>query len=109
VSYIWDNTWGHIVFTNQTTNSYIAIWLVPPPGANFNGQSAEWIMEAPDGGTPNTELPKFTPVVFTDAFACGGGDGDPQNADTTNVTDGAGTVVTSVSTGPDTVSIDFIG
>jgi hypothetical protein len=110
VSYIWDNTWGHIVFTNQTSNSYIAIWLVPPPGASFDGQSAEWIMEAPNGGTPATELPKFTPVVFTDAFACGGvAEGDPQFGDTTNIEDGAGTVVTSVTTGPDTVTVDFTG
>jgi hypothetical protein len=25
----------------------------PPPGAAFNGDTVEWIMEDPDGGEPN--------------------------------------------------------
>jgi hypothetical protein len=108
VSYV-DNTWGHIVFLNQSTNQYVAIWLAPPPGANFSGNSVEWIMEAPDGGEPATALPEFTPVTFNNAMACGKTLGNPLNADTINIDDAAGTVLTSVAVGNETLTITFIG
>ena len=43
-------------------------------------------MESPDGGEPVSALPKFTPVNFTSAIACGpGGFSNPLNGDTVNV------------------------
>lgn len=59
---------GHIQFGNVTTNQYVQLALAPPPGASANGDTAEWIMEAPDFGEPTSSLPRFTPVVFTGAL-----------------------------------------
>lgn len=102
---------GYIILENETTGKVTSLILWPPPGATFAGNSIEWIMEAPDGGLPTSSLPKFTPVLFTSA---GGGTpentaGNPKDADTTNVRNGAGTVLTSVTVGDATVTIDFIG
>ena len=79
---------GQINFANQTSGQHFSITLAPPPGASFSGNSAEWIMEAPDGGEPISSLPRFTPVNFTSAFACSAGGktvGNPQNGDTWTV------------------------
>jgi hypothetical protein len=40
-----------------------------PPGVQFAGNSAEWIMEEPNNGWPNTSLPKFAQVQFNGALA----------------------------------------
>jgi hypothetical protein len=51
--------------------------LPVPSGAHFSGGSAEWIVEAPDGGEwgtsgePASSLPAFTAVAFNDTVACG--------------------------------------
>lgn len=79
---------GQINFANETNGQHTSVTLVPPPGATFDGNSAEWIMEAPDGGEPTSSLPRFTPVQFTSAFACGADGrtvGNPQNGDTWTV------------------------
>ncbi len=83
---------GQLNFGNQTTGQHTTITLVPPPGATFDGDSVEWIMEAPDGGEPISSLPKFTPVAFTGALGCGADGrtvGNPQNADTWTVINGS--------------------
>jgi hypothetical protein len=100
---------GVIYFANDTTGKYAAVTLEPPPGASFSGVSAEWIMEAPDGGEPVSSLPKFSPVTFSEAISCGpDGVGNPENGDTWNIV-GFGTTLTSVSTGDFSVTIDYIG
>jgi hypothetical protein len=101
---------GVIYFANDTTGKYIPpITLEPPPAASFNGVSAEWIMEAPDGGEPISSMPKFSPVTFSSAISCGpDGVGNPENGDTWNVV-GFGTTLTEVETGNYTVTIDYIG
>jgi peptidase A4-like protein len=55
---------GYLHMGNETTGtSSYGIVLAPPPNADFNGSSVEWIVEAPDGGEGISSLPKFTPVV----------------------------------------------
>jgi Peptidase A4 family len=111
VSYVNNNTAGSIYLANEATGQHFSITLAPPPGATFAGNTFEWIMEAPDGGEPFTSLPKFTPVVFTSAIACtaSGTTGNPQTGDTVNVETPSGKVLTSVTLGSDTLTIDFIG
>ena len=61
------NAAGQITMINQTVNPDLAytIVLLPPPGATFNGSTAEWIMEVPQDIGNSNPPPQFTPVVFT--------------------------------------------
>jgi hypothetical protein len=105
------NSAGQVSLANETTGQHFSMTLAPPPGATFKGNSIEWIMEAPDGGEPESSLPKFTPVTFTDAIGCGAGNvyGNPQNGDTCNIENTAGKVLTSVTVGNYTTTINFVG
>jgi hypothetical protein len=105
------NSAGQVSLANETTGQHFSMTLAPPPGATFKGNSIEWIMEAPDGGEPESSLPKFTPVTFTDAIGCGAGNvyGNPQNGDTCNIENAAGKVLTSVTVGNYTATINFVG
>jgi hypothetical protein len=111
VQYVNNNSAGYIYFANETTGQHFSITLAPPPGATFKGNTIEWIMEAPDGGEPTSSLPRFDPVTFTSAIGCGPGPvyGNPANGDTANVETTGGKVLTSVSVGNYTATIDFIG
>lgn len=102
---------GYISFGNEATGQHFSITLAPPPGANFKGNTIEWIMEAPDGGEPTSSLPKFTPVTFTSAIGCGPNNviGNPQNADTVNVQTTNGKTITSVALASFAVTVDFTG
>jgi Peptidase A4 family len=71
VQYVSNRTAWQVVFANQTTGQYFMLTLAPSPQAAFSGNTAEWIMEAPDFGLPTSSLPIFTPVVFTTANCCG--------------------------------------
>ena len=103
---------GEIIFGNMDRGHYFTIVVAPPPGASFSGNSAEWIVEAPNTGEPGTSLPRFTPVVFSTAFATGPGTGavnktgDPANGDTTNIL-GFGSVLTSVKLKAMALEIDY--
>ena len=105
------NTSGAISFANDTTGQHFSITLLPPPGASFNGQSCEWIMEAPDGGEPISSLPRFTPVTFSSAFACGPNNAtaNPATGDIINIQSASGKILTSTTVGNDTVTINFVG
>jgi len=89
--------------------------VTPPPGASFDGNSAEWIMEAPDFGLPNSALHSFTPVQFTSALACGADGrtvGNSQNADTWTIIDNALTppkALTATALGNAAVTVNFTG
>jgi len=111
VQYINGNTAGSISFANEATGQHFSITLATPPGANANGSSCEWIMEAPDGGEPTTSLPKFTPVTFTSALACGPNNvtANPQSGDILNLTTANGKILTAVTVGADTATINFVG
>ena len=105
------NTSGIISFANNNTGQHFSITLAPPPGANFNGQSCEWIMEAPDGGEPTSSLPKFTPVTFTSAIACGPNNAttNPAAGDIINIATSGNKLLTNTTVGTDTATITFIG
>ncbi len=110
VQYLTNNTAGIIYFGNDTTGKYFSLTLDPPPGASFNGSTVEWIMEVPDGGLPVASLPKFTPVTFSSAIACGANAiGNPQTADTINIENSANTQLTAVAVGDYTATISFTG
>jgi hypothetical protein len=103
-------TAGSISMGNNTTGKHFSITLAPPPGASFNGGSCEWIFEAPDGGEPTSSIPRFTPVTFTSALACGNNAfANPASGDTLNIVNSAGKVLTNTSIGNDTTTISFIG
>jgi hypothetical protein len=104
-------TAGSISMGNNTTGKHFSITLNPPPGASFNGGSCEWIFEAPDGGEPTSSIPKFTPVTFTSALACGANSttANPATGDTLNIENAAGKILTKTTVGTDTCTISFIG
>jgi hypothetical protein len=111
VQYINNNTAGYLYFANQTTGHHFSITLTPPPGASFNGDSMEWIMEAPDGGEPSASLPSFTPVQFTTALGCnatGSIVGNPRSGDYIYIVSG-GKTLTCVSLANDAVTVRFSG
>jgi Peptidase A4 family len=103
-------TAGSLSLANNTTGAHFSITLAPPPGASFNGSTYEWIMEAPDGGEPTSSLPKFTPVVFVAAIACGSQPAaNPATSDILNIENLSGKVLTAVSVETNTATIKFIG
>jgi len=110
IQYTNNKTTGYISFGNVTTGKNYSIAVNPPPGATFSGNCVEWIMEAPDGGEPKSALPKFTPVNFTNALSCTGASvvGNPQSGETFNIETGT-KLLTSVTLGSETVTIDFVG
>ncbi len=101
----------NLAFTNNTTGVHFSITLAPPPGANFNGKTCEWVMEAPDTGEPVSALPRFTPVVFTAAIGCGPGlvVTNPAISSITNIADAENVTLTKTTVGTDTATISFIG
>jgi hypothetical protein len=100
---------GYIAFGNVTTNKHFSITLARPLPAETIGGTVEWIMEAPWDGGP-TQIPKFTPVVFTDAFGCGqDGVADPLNGDPIALITMANAELAVGTLGQDTVTIDFTG
>jgi hypothetical protein len=121
VQYIKNNSLGYIIIADVTKNLALAqpFTLVPPPNANANGSTVEWILECPNGGPPGTQLAQFTPVVFTTALACGIDNAGvlqtltgPTNADTLNIGTDPNNPdnmnLTNVTLGPSTVTIDFV-
>jgi len=77
-------SFGGVIVANVTTNKAVNLYLPPPPGASFAGDTAEWIIECPygvslpnggDGGT----LPKFTSIQFNEASACNVLDATPES------------------------------
>jgi hypothetical protein len=76
VSYV-NRQYGTISFSNLRSGAWFSISVAPPSNASFNARFIEWIFEAPGGGwSEGVVVPDFTPVVFTNAFGCGGGAGD---------------------------------
>lgn len=107
------STAGHLFFFNATNRKALplSITLVPPPGATFDGESAEWIMECNDLGEPLQSLPAFTPVNFSGAVACGANtpSANPINGDVFVILDADGEDLTDTLPGDGTVEITFIG
>jgi Peptidase A4 family len=110
-------------FVAGTGNHFNKV-LAPPSGADFNGASAEWIVEDPGGGEsglfgqPAYSLAAFTPIAFTGALACNCASdlasmnfADPSSATLENIeTAGSDpTTLTSTTVGQGTATITFVG
>lgn len=106
VQYI-GKSFGYIWLANRTTGKHFTIVLAPPPGADFNGKTVEWIMEDPNGGEDVFALAKFTPLIFTYAIACtaAGGTNNPANCDTQIIQTTGERVLTSTALGNYTATI----
>jgi hypothetical protein len=104
---------GYLYFYNSTSGvSPFSITLAPPPGATFDGESAEWIMECNDYGEYGGEsLPAFTPINFTGCIACSQTtpSSTPLNGDTFIILTPQGQPLTDTVLGDGTVEITFIG
>ena len=78
------------------------------------GGSIEWIMETPTFGSCFGEnlavIPKFTPLVFTDALGCGpnGAVGNPKDGDTFILLNAGNIAVTSVTLASDQVTVEYV-
>jgi hypothetical protein len=106
------STAGHLYFVNTTNNAPpLSITLAPPPGATFDGNSAEWVMECNDGGEPKNSLPAFTPVNFSGGVACSAStpSGNPISGDHFVILGAKGQDLTETILGDGTVEITFIG
>jgi hypothetical protein len=101
---------GELMFGNVDRGHYFSIVLANPTGASFTGDTAEWIMEAPDNGEPTSSLPRFSPVIFSTAYSIGPNNatGDPAIGVTTEIA-GFGETQTAVTLRPFQVEIDYIG
>jgi hypothetical protein len=105
---------GGVMLMNMTKNKGHSLYLAPPTGASFLGDSAEWIMECPDG-LAGDSLPKFSSVTFHTAGACNVGDALPggeigielQKADQVVFEDAEGVTETNVSADVGTVTITY--
>jgi hypothetical protein len=112
---------GHVFLFNHRTGKNFSLALKPPHTADFNGSSAEWVVESPSGGEgSNYSLPAFTPVTFTAALACNCSDlsnptyGDPSTATRQTIevaTPGnqSPTFLTSTTVTDSTVEVTFTG
>jgi hypothetical protein len=109
-------SFGGVLLVNVTTNKSVNLYLPPPTGASFKGDSAEWIMECPYGTAGGT-LPKFSPIQFNQASACNVLDAPPggevgvelQNADTIQFKDKYGSIEAKSSGEPGQVDISYLG
>jgi hypothetical protein len=102
---------GVMWFGNDRTGEHFSITLLPPAGASFQGNTAEWIVETPIHGENNelATLPKFTDITFTSALCCGpGGYGDPSTASAVAVIED-GLPATAATLGTDAVTVSYIG
>lgn len=100
VEYIDNLTHGRVTLKNLTNGASFSKDLDPLREAAFNGNTAEWIMEAPqnDDGNQDT-VPLFSPINFT---ACSASDDfgivfDPKAAGTTVEISSGGTTFTSTA------------
>ena len=101
---------GFVMFGNVTRGRYFSIQLAAPPGATFNGNSVEWIVEAPNTGEPGTALPRFTEVDFTAAYgsdAAGSMTADPAAGDSTDIV-AFGRPLTQVTLGTVSVKVQYL-
>ncbi len=112
---------GGVLLVNVTTGKVAAnLYLPPPTGASFTGDTAEWIMECPLGPEGAT-LPQFTPITFQPASACNVLDALPESSAGVELQNGVldqfqdvppgnvpGNVETNVSAAEGTVTINYV-
>jgi Peptidase A4 family len=116
-SYV-SGTAGSVTLLNQSqsTANFFHKILAPPPTADFNGRSAEWILEVPGGGEGYYSLPAFSPLTFTGALACNCASdlasatfADPSTATLLNLETASDVVLTNTTAGDGTSTINFVG
>jgi hypothetical protein len=100
-------SFGAISFVNMTTIKAHMLYLEPPTGASFAGESAEWVMELPNDGSGS--LPKFTSVTFENAGACNAQNTPPNlsKGDLFYLENYSGQALTTASTGEASVTISY--
>jgi hypothetical protein len=106
----YQNGQGFVMFGNVDRGHYFSIQIAPPPGATFNGNSVEWIVEAPNTGEPGTSLPRFSTVNFSAAYGSDGNaaaTADPAKGDTTNIV-AFGRPLTAVTLATDSLSVNYL-
>ena len=106
----YQNGQGFVMSGNVDRGQYFSIQIAPPPGATFNGNSVEWIVEAPNTGEPGTSLPRFSTVNFSAAFgsdANATATADPAKGDTTNIV-AFGRPLTDVTLATDSLSVNYL-
>ncbi len=72
--WVWndDATHGHAYIANIATGDYVTLAFTAPPGVQLTGDTAEWIVESPTGGTSfndGVSLPNYGQTVMVDASA----------------------------------------
>jgi Peptidase A4 family len=83
-------------------------FYIAPPGAKLDGETVEWILEAPNGGVPKTVLPQFSRVRFTNARGYGRDESaiaNPKSGRSVNISY-AGRSYTTVDLDVDMVAIE---
>jgi len=116
VQYSADKSRGIVSIQNVTQKTKLTpITLVPPPGAQMLGQTAEWILEALqlNVGTQSqyAHIPAFTLTKFTNASASLTGSptvGNPINATIVAVENDEQLDLTLTSRGNQTVTISYV-
>jgi Peptidase A4 family len=68
---IWNTTSkeGFAYIANLTTNQYVTLGLVPPPGTSLIGNSAEWVVERPLVNGELATLSNYVSDYFSDCYA----------------------------------------
>jgi hypothetical protein len=103
---------------NLGPDNYVNKVLAPPPTADFNGSSAEWIAEDPGGGEPTYTLAGFNPINFTGALACNCASdlssmdwANPSSASPVEIesADSPPVTLTATTIGEGTVTITYLG
>jgi hypothetical protein len=109
VRYTENQTKGSIFLANLSNGSFTSLELDPPPGASFQGNCIEWIMETPTYNGQYSALPAFTEVVFTSAVGVNlsNASGDPSSGTVQTIFKND-TALTSTRLGTDTVTIDYL-
>jgi len=99
--------WAEDNYTFGADNYFNKV-LAPPPTADFNGTSAEWIAEDPGGGEPAYTLAAFTPINFTGGLACNCAS-DLSSMDWANPSSGIPQEIESASMPPTTLTATTVG
>jgi len=68
---IWNTTAkeGFAYIANLTTNQYVTLGLVPPPGTSLIGDTAEWVVERPEENGILATLTNYVSDYFSACYA----------------------------------------
>jgi hypothetical protein len=92
---------GTATLTNLTTGVSSTVNFTAPAGVTLQGNCVEWILERPQFNGVPAQLPEYGHVTFSDCYGCpatGSGVSGSQ-AQPVNMTDNAGTILSSAELG----------